>query len=67
MRRYMPALERHCHYRIIDISSIKELSTRWYQHSPPPKKEAHRALEDIRESIAELQHYREVLFKPPEP
>ena len=65
MRRYMPDLDRHCHYRVIDISSIKELSVRWYGLQPPPKKEAHRALEDIRESIAELQHYRSVLFRPP--
>jgi oligoribonuclease len=65
MRRYMPALDAHCHYRVIDISSIKELSIRWYQHPTPPKKEAHRALEDIRESIAELRHYREVLFQAP--
>ena len=65
MRKYMPLLERHCHYRVIDISSIKELSVRWYRLAPPPKKEAHRALEDIRESIAELQHYRSVLFRAP--
>lgn len=62
--RYMPALDRHLHYRMIDVSSIKEVSRRWYPEvSAPPKQESHRALEDILESIAELKHYREHVFR----
>ncbi|MGM0575460.1 MAG: oligoribonuclease [Myxococcota bacterium] len=63
LRRYMPRLEQHLHYRIVDISSIKELSVRWYSLEPPRKKEAHRALDDILESIEELRFYRRTLFR----
>lgn len=62
--RHMPALERYLHYRLIDVSTIKELSRRWYPDlRAPPKSESHRALEDIRESIAELRHYRTHVFR----
>lgn len=61
--RWMPSLDEYLHYRIIDVSSIKELSRRWYPKLPPfEKKERHRALDDILESIAELRYYRERLF-----
>lgn len=63
LRRYMPKIEEHLHYRIIDISSLKELVRRWYHLEPPRKKEAHRALEDIRESIDELRFYRRAIFR----
>ena len=62
IRRYMPRISKHLHYRVVDISSIKELVGRWYAMEPPPKNEAHRALGDIRESIAELRFYRETIF-----
>ena len=63
----MPALEAHLHYRIIDVSSIKELSRRWFPRAyfaAPQKTGGHRALADIRESIAELRYYREAVFVP---
>jgi oligoribonuclease len=63
--RDMAELEAHLHYRIIDVSSIKELSRRWYPRayfSSPKKSGGHRALADIRESIAELRYYREAVF-----
>ena len=63
LNRYMPALENHFHYRNIDISTIKELSRRWYRLEPPPKRSTHRALDDIRESIDELHFYRVNLFR----
>ncbi len=64
--RHMPALEAWLHYRIIDVSTIKELARRWFPElKPPAKKEAHLALADIRESIAELRFYRETLFRRP--
>lgn len=64
LARYMPRLEAHLHYRNIDVSTIKELVRRWYPNlEPPPKKGAHLALEDIRESIAELRFYRRHVFR----
>ncbi len=66
LRRYLPGIDAFLHYRIVDVSTVKELARRWYPSelaSAPPKKELHRALEDIRESIAELQFYRERLFR----
>jgi oligoribonuclease len=62
--KHMPTLHDWFHYRSVDVSTIKELSRRWYpQHmQPPSKKGAHRALDDIRESIAELRFYKEHLF-----
>ena len=65
LARDMPELESHLHYRIIDVSSIKELSRRWYPRAyfaAPSKSGGHRALADIRESIAELRYYREAVF-----
>ena len=65
LARDMPELEAHLHYRVIDVSSIKELSRRWYPRAyfnAPKKSGGHRALADIRESIAELRYYREAVF-----
>lgn len=63
--KYMPRLEDFLHYRVIDVSSIKELARRWYPGvSAPPKKETHRALDDILESIEELRFYRRAFFRP---
>ncbi len=64
--RLMPGLDRFLHYRLIDVSTIKELAARWYPGEPPvKKKETHLALSDIRESLEELRHYRRRLFVPP--
>jgi oligoribonuclease len=68
LARDMAELEAHLHYRIIDVSSIKELSRRWYPRAyfgSPKKSGGHRALADIRESIAELLYYRVAVFVPP--
>jgi oligoribonuclease len=63
--RYMPGLERFFHYRMIDVSSIKELASRWYPDLPLyEKKKAHLALNDIYESINELKYYRDKIFVP---
>ena len=65
--RDMPALDAFLHYRIIDVSSIKELARRWYPrayYNAPKKNGGHRALADIRDSIAELRYYRESVFVP---
>jgi oligoribonuclease len=71
LNRYMPALDAHLHYRNVDVSSIKELVRRWYPKvyfQLPKKTGGHRALSDIRESIAELVYYRKtVLVEPPGP
>lgn len=67
LARDMPQLIEHLHYRIIDVSSIKELSRRWYPRvyfNAPKKGGGHRALADITESIAELRYYREAVFVP---
>ena len=66
--RDMPALDGHLHYRMIDVSSIKELCHRWYPRiyfGQPPKNMTHRALADITESIRELAYYRGTAFVPP--
>ena len=65
LTRDMPALERFLHYRIVDVSSIKELARRWYPRAyfqAPTKRGNHRALADIQESIEELRYYREAVF-----
>ncbi|WP_433271053.1 oligoribonuclease [Micromonospora vinacea] len=65
--RDMPRLDAHLHYRMIDVSSLKELCRRWYPRvyfGQPQKGLAHRALADIRESIRELEYYRRTLFVP---
>lgn len=62
---YVPEIEEYLHYRSIDVSTIKELSRRWYPKGfgkVPSKKTSHRALDDIRESVAELRWYRENVF-----
>jgi oligoribonuclease len=67
LARDMPALDTHLHYRMIDVSSIKELTRRWYPRvyfGQPAKGLAHRALADIRESIRELEYYRRAVFVP---
>jgi oligoribonuclease len=67
LARDMAELEAHLHYRIIDVSSIKELARRWYPRvyfASPEKHGGHRALADITESIDELRYYREALFVP---
>src|SRR5689334_14970800 len=70
IRRYMPALEKRLHYRMVDVSTVKELARRWYPDviaKQPAKKETHRALDDIRESIEELRFYKERVFVTVEP
>ncbi|MFD7547423.1 MULTISPECIES: oligoribonuclease [unclassified Streptomyces] len=67
LSRDMPELESYLHYRIVDVSSVKELARRWYPRAyfnSPDKSGNHRALADIRESIAELRYYREAIFVP---
>ena len=66
LEKQMPSVIRHLHYRIIDVSTIKELCRRWYplEYSKcPRKKMLHRALDDINESIDELKFYRRTIFK----
>ena len=68
LRQYMTAVDDYFHYRTIDVSSVKELCKRWYRDiygARPQKLTAHRALDDIRESVAELIYYREHLFRTP--
>ncbi|MGQ0575525.1 MAG: oligoribonuclease [Pseudonocardia sp.] len=67
LTRDMPELDAHLHYRMVDVSSVKELCRRWYPrvfYAKPEKGLAHRALADIRESINELAYYRRTLFVP---
>jgi oligoribonuclease len=67
IRRYMPMLEKRLHYRMVDVSTIKELARRWYPQviaRQPSKRDTHRALDDIRESIDELRYYRSQVFVP---
>lgn len=65
LQAYMPRVIELLHYRMIDVTSIKEIVNRWYPNDPDAefnKRETHRALDDIRESIAELKHYRKCFF-----
>ena len=65
--RQLPELEAYLHYRSIDVSSLKELCRRWYPaayQGRPGKRETHRALDDVRESIAELAYYRDTILRP---
>jgi oligoribonuclease len=67
---YMPQVENYLHYRSVDVSSVRELLERWNPAAAagrPPKGEGHRALADIRESVAELRHYRTHGFVTPGP
>ena len=64
---YLPEIEEWLHYRSVDVSSVKELARRWHPETVskrPFKAGQHRALDDIRESVAELQYYRERIFLP---
>ena len=63
----MAALDRRLHYRMVDVSTVKELARRWYPDvvaKMAAKKETHRALDDVRESIDELRWYRDHVFAP---
>lgn len=67
LAKYMPRVDRWLHYRNVDVSSIKELSRRWYPRAyfnAPTKNGGHRALADILESIRELAYYRKAVFVP---
>jgi len=67
LTRDMPALDDYLHYRMVDVSSVKELARRWYPrayYASPGKRGGHRALADIRESVEELRYYREAVFVP---
>ena len=64
---HLPEIEQYLHYRSVDVSTIKELCRRWYPDvlgKAPEKAGGHRALDDIRESVAELQYYRSTVFRP---
>ena len=65
LAKYMPRVDNHLHYRNVDVSSIKELSRRWFPRvyfNAPAKNGGHRALADILESIRELDYYRKAVF-----
>jgi oligoribonuclease len=67
LSRYMPALDDHLHYRMVDVSSVKELAKRWYPrayYNAPAKNGGHRALADIIDSVNELRYYRAAVFVP---
>jgi oligoribonuclease len=67
LTRHLPEVDRWFHYRSIDVSTVKELCRRWYPdayESAPTKAGHHRALDDIRESVAELAYYRSTIFRP---
>lgn len=69
LQRYLPELDAYFHYRSIDVSTLKELCKRWSPEvyaARPQKLTAHRALDDIRESVAELRYYRDRLFRTPD-
>jgi oligoribonuclease len=69
LARWLPEIEEYLHYRSVDVSSVKELAKRWYPEAvnkAPGKHGTHRALDDIRESIAELRYYREAVFRTPD-
>ncbi len=66
LQTYLPTLDSFFHYRIVDVSTVKELVRRWYPGLPEfEKRKAHLALDDIRESVAELRYYREKVFRAP--
>jgi len=69
LAEHLREIDDYLHYRSIDVSSLKELCRRWYPEAyknKPAKSEQHRALDDIKESVAELRYYRETILKPPE-
>lgn len=66
LREYMPRIDQYLHYRIIDVSSVKELCKRWNKaisSNAPPKRLVHRGLDDIRESLQELAYYKQFMFR----
>jgi oligoribonuclease len=66
LARHMPAIDEYLHYRSVDVSTVKELARRWYPDTvknAPRKAGGHRALDDIKESVAELQYYRNSVFR----
>ena len=66
LMRHMPHLAERIHYRLVDVSSVKELVERWYPEvcaKKPVKSDAHRALEDVRQSLEELKYYRDAVFR----
>jgi oligoribonuclease len=70
LAKYLPEIETYLHYRSVDVSSVKELGRRWNPavvSAAPRKTSMHRALDDIRESVAELAYYRDTFFRLPEP
>ena len=70
LAKQMPQIVEHLHYRILDVSTLKELSRRWYPrayYQSPQKTGGHRALGDIQDSIRELAYYRRAAFRPKEP
>lgn len=70
LARFLPEIENFLHYRSIDVSTIKELARRWHPTSvanAPGKAGGHRAMDDIKESLKELQYYRDAFFRLPEP
>jgi len=63
---FLPEIEEYLHYRSVDVSTVKELARRWYPDvlaGAPDKTGGHRAMDDVRESVAELRYYREQIFK----
>ncbi len=68
LNRWLPEIEHHLHYHVVDVSSIRELAARWYPEATakrPRKRKGHRALDDILESIEELRYWRQAVFAPP--
>lgn len=66
IREYFPRIDQHLHYRIIDVSSVKELCKRWNSSifsNTPKKRLVHRGLDDIKESLSELKYYRQFMFQ----
>jgi oligoribonuclease len=66
LARYMPTIDEYLHYRSVDVSTVKELARRWFPDefkAAPRKSGGHRALDDIKESVTELQYYRKAIFK----
>lgn len=69
LAQWLPEIEEYLHYRSVDVSSVKELAKRWYPEAAeaaPNKGGSHRALDDIRESVAELRHFRATVFRSAE-
>eukprot|EP00884_Botryococcus_braunii_P015861 jgi/Botrbrau1/2959/Bobra.0026s0027.1 len=69
LKRYMPRLAEHLHYRLVDVSTVGEIARRWFpiQYRKAPKKRGtHTALADIKESVKELRYYQGAIFKPPQ-